>query len=192
VTEPASTVRKRGRETVADMARSMAVVGGVVALLFLVVWWQRPEGGAGTATRPVDVAGVIAAVRIGDALPVWEPHGLTSGWRPTAAWFAPASQSGAGASGSVVLIGYLTPSGSYAEVRQTDADAPTAVANWTDGGVRVGSVQIGGRTWHRLQSATTAKQALVTTRTVNGRRVLVLVTGKAGLDELTSLAGSLH
>ncbi len=174
------------------MARSMALVGAVVALLFLVVWWQRPEGGAGSAVAPVDVPGVVAAVRIGNALPVWEPTGLSTQWRPTAAWFAPEDQSGVASSGSLLLVGYLTPLGSYAEVRQSDAAPISVLPSWTDDGRFVGTVSAGGHTWRHLRSPTTGKEALVTTRRVSGRRLLVVVTGKASLAELTTLAGSLR
>jgi hypothetical protein len=174
------------------MARSMALVGAVVALLFLVVWWQRPEGGAGSAVTPVDVPGVVAAVRIGNGLPVWEPTGLSAQWRPTAAWFAPEDHSGVASSGSLLLVGYLTPLGSYAEVRQSDAAPVSVLPSWTDDGRFVGTVSAGGHTWRHLRSPTTGKEALATTRRVSGRRMLVVVTGKASLAELTTLAGSLR
>jgi len=192
MTEGATAVRKRGRETVADMARSMAVVGGVVALLFLVVVWQRPEGGGPSVIRPVDVAGVVSAVRIGNALPVWAPDGLPSTWRPTAAWYATGAESDPGLDGSVLLLGYLTPSGSYAEVRQTDGDRAVAIRDWTDSGRRVGTVPAGGRTWTHLESPGSGQQALVLTRHDSGKPVLVVVTGKADVGELTTLAGSLR
>jgi hypothetical protein len=194
VTSSAPSTRKRGRETVADMGRSMALVGAVVLALFLVVWWQRPEGGAGSSPRVVDVPGVVAAVGIGDVLPAWQPEGLSSQWRPTAAWFAAAGESGAPSSGGLLLIGYQTPAGSYAEVRQTDAPAADVLADWTDDGQPVGQVEAGGRAWQHYQSADSGRQALVTTRSVADRRIVVVVTGKpgVGLDELTELAASLR
>lgn len=188
----APAARKRGRETVADMARSMALVGGVVLALFLVVWWQRPEGGAGTTPRVVDVPGVVAAVRIGDVLPAWQPEGLPATWRPTAAWFARAGEAGAPATGSLLLIGYQTPAGSYAEVQQTDAPAAQVLPDWTDHGRAVGRVDAGGRSWQHYESADTGTQSLVSTHLSGDRRIVVVVTGKAGLDELTELAASLR
>jgi hypothetical protein len=187
----APAARKRGRETVGDMARSMALVGGVVLALFLVVWWQRPEGGAGASPRVVDVPGVVAAVRIGDVLPAWQPQGLSPDWRPTAAWFASAGESAAPASGSLLLLGYQTPAQSYAEVRQTDAPADAVLPDWTDHGRAVSPVTAGGRRWEHYESPSTGTQSLVTTHADGDRRIVVVVTGKAGLDELTELAASL-
>jgi hypothetical protein len=191
VTSTAPTTRKRGRETVADMARSMALVGAVVLALFLVVWWQRPEGGAGPTTRVVDVPGVVAAVKIGDVLPAWQPDGLSASWRPTAAWFARAGESGAPASGSLLLIGYQTPQGSYAEVRQTDAPADQVLPDWTNQGRAIGAVEAGGRRWQHYESEDSGTQSLVTTHVTGDRHIVVVVTGKAGLAELTELAASL-
>jgi hypothetical protein len=181
--------QQRGRETVADMVRSLAVVGAVVAGLFLVVAWQRPEV-QGSIRPAVDVAGVVAAVDATGPFPVLTPTGLPEGWRASSAWFEP----DASAVGAPFLhLGYVTPAGSYAEVRQTDGDRDRVVAEWADHGTALpGTVDLSGLQWQRLVSDTTGKRALVATGASGSGSVVVLVTGKAGWPELETLAGSLR
>lgn len=182
--------RPRGRETVTDMLRSMAVVGVVVAGLFLVVWWQRPEGLGPDVRTPVDPAGVVAAVRLTDPFPVLEPTRLPDGWTPTSAWFEPDD---ATTDAAFLHLGYTTPDGSYAEVRQTHAPRDDVVPDWTDHGSPTGSpVVLAGLTWTRLESADTGKRALVSVRGSGHDRAVVVVTGKADWPELEQLAASLR
>jgi hypothetical protein len=178
--------RLRGFETVRDMVLSMAVVGAIVLVGFWFVAWQRPEV-QGPIRQAVDVEQVFADVRLGDGFAVQEPVGLPEGWTPTSAWFDTEEVSGA-INGGVLHVGYLTPDGSYAEVRQTDGDADEAVDEWVDGAVPVGEASVGDVTWQVVESAATGKQALVKTE----RGVTVVVSGKAEQTELEVLAGSLR
>jgi hypothetical protein len=179
---PAPTPRRRGLETVGDMVRSLAVVGAFVLVLFLVVWWQRPEA-QGPVDRPVDVTDVFAGAAISAGFPVLEPTGLPDGWSATSAWVQGPTASGVG--GVVVHAGYLTPAGSYAEVKQTDGRLATAVADWTDDAGRTGTTTLAGRTWQTWESPT--RKALV----LQDGEVTRVVTGKADWPELQVLASSL-
>ena len=126
--------RPRGFETTRDMVLSMAVVGAVVLGVFWMVAWQRPEV-QGPIRPEADVEQVFTDVRIGDTFPVLEPVDLPDGWTPTSAWFDSEQVSGV-VGGGVLHVGYLTPEGSYAEVKQTDGDRAAAVDEWVDGAVR--------------------------------------------------------
>ena len=169
----------------------MAVVGAVVAGLFLVVVWQRPEV-QGSITPLVDVDGVISQVQVGGPFTVRQPTDLPEGWTPTSARFEDVAESGA-LGGSVMHIGYVTPGGSYAEVKQTDVGHDVALNEWVDGAVvdkTQESIEIAGVTWRRAVSADTGKLALYLT-TDDEPPVLVVVTGKADWPELEQLASSL-
>jgi hypothetical protein len=180
--------KPRGRETVADMVRSLAVVGAVVAALFLVVVWQRPEV-QGDIRPPVDVAAAVAAVQSTGPFPVLAPSPPDS-WTATSAWFEPSSPD---VSGGVLHVGYETASGSYAEVKQTDADRADAVAAYADRGVPAGGqVELSGLTWQRLESERSGRRALVASRPTDDGAVVLVVTGKADWPELEALAGSLR
>lgn len=177
-----SESRPRGRETVRDMAWSLAVVGIFVVLVAGVVAWQR-SAVPNQALRNVDVAGTLAGAAPTAGFPLWQPAGLAAGWRPTSAWSEGPVSSGVG--GVVVHLGYLTPQGSYAEFRQTDGNRTLAITNWTGGAVHTGSTTIDGRRWQTWQSPT--QRALV----LDSGTVTRVVTGKAQWPELQELAGSL-
>jgi hypothetical protein len=183
VTSPARK-RPRGFETVRDMVLSMAVVGAVVAATFWMVAWQRPEV-QGPIRPAVDVEQVFTDVRVAEPFPVLEPIGLD--WTATSAWFE-TDGSAAGVDGGVLHVGYLTPAGSYAEVRQTDGESLEAIDEWVDGAVPVDKLTVGGLEWQVVEADASGKQGLVTT--VDG--TTVVVTGKAELVELQELAGSLR
>jgi len=170
------------------MVLSMSLVGVVVLGLFLVVVWQRPEV-QGSIRPPVDVAGMVDQIQVSGPFPVLEPTTLPAGWTPTSAWFEDPAETGA-LDGSVLHIGFVTASGSYAEVKQTDGDTTEALAEWADAAVPTGTTSIGGITWQRLESTETGKKALSRTFGPKGR-TFVLVTGKADWPELQELAGSL-
>lgn len=181
--------RPRGFETVRDMVLSMALVGAVALGLYAVVAWQRPEV-QGPIRPMIDVANVVEQVDVSGPFPVQLPTDLPVGWVPTSAWFdGPEKQPGL--SGSVLHIGYETPSGTYAEVKQTDGLRDYALGAWMDGATGDGVVDIDGKQWSRLVSADAGTKALVATEG-NGPKVLVVVTGKADWPELTELAASLE
>jgi len=164
------------------MAWSLAVVGIFVAFVAGVVAWQR-SAVPDQALRNVDVAGTFAGAAPTAGFLLWQPAGLPAAWRPTSAWSEGPVSSGVG--GVVVHVGYLTPQGSYAELRQTDGNRTLAITNWTGGAVRTGSATVAGRRWQTWQSAT--QRALV----LDSGRVTRVVTGKAQWPELQQLAGSL-
>jgi hypothetical protein len=168
------------------MLLSMALVAVVVLTLFWFVAWQRPEV-QGPIRPDVDVAQVFADFRVAEPFAVLEPNGLNSDWTPNSAWFEPAATSDIDA--GMLHVGYVTPDGSYAEMRQTDGNRRAAIAEWVDDAARVDGTRISGRRWDVVESAKTGKQALVTT---TDQGTTVVVTGKAGLDELRQLAGSLR
>lgn len=178
--------RPRGFETTRDMVLSMAVVGAVVLGVFWMVAWQRPEV-QGPIRPEADVEQVFADVRIGDTFPVLEPVGLPDDWTPTSAWFDSEQVSGV-VGGGVLHVGYLTPDGSYAELKQTDGDRAAAVEEWVDGAAPAGEVPVGDVVWDLVESEKTEKVGLV--RTDGG--VTIVVTGKAAVAELETLAGSLR
>lgn len=164
----------------------MAVVSAVVLAGFWMVAWQRPEV-QGSVLPLVDVEQVFTDVRLGETFPVRQPVGLPDGWTPTSVWFDTAEVSDEIA-GGVLHVGFLTPDGSYAEVRQTDGDGDAAIDDWVDGAVPMGEVEVKSETWQVVESAETGKQGLV----LVDDGVTIVVTGKAELVELQALAASLR
>ena len=176
--------RPRGFETTRDMVLSMAVVGAVVLGIFWMVAWQRPEV-QGPIRPEVDVEQVFTDVRLGDTFPVLEPTDLPDGWIPTSAWFDTEPISGE-IGGGVLHVGYVTPDGSYAEVRQTDGDANAAVAEWVDAASPVADVVVKDRSWTLVESEETGKQGLVANAAWRHRRGDGQGVAEASLEELAA------
>jgi hypothetical protein len=153
------------------------------------VAWQRPEV-QGPIRPVIDVQNVVQQVEVSGPFPVQVPANLPTGWVPTSAWFDGPEQQ-PGLSGSVLHIGYETPSGTYAEVKQTDGARDYAIKTWADSAVSQDVVDVDGEQWSRLVSPDTGTKALV--RADDGKpNVFVVVTGKADWPELTELAASLE
>jgi hypothetical protein len=169
------------------MLLSMALVAAVVLAGFWFVAWQRPEV-QGPIRPDVDVSQLFDQVAVAQPFPVLQPMGLGDSWAPTSAWFQPAGVDSR-IDGGELHVGYLTPAGSYAEVRQTDGAASQALEEWVGpDAAKTGDVQIEGQQWSVVESEDAGKQALVLD--VGG--TVVVVTGKADRAELEELAGSLR
>lgn len=152
---------------------------GIVVLLVLLVW---PRGQRSDGVRVVDTAGPIAAAQQQAGFTVLTPRGLPATWRPTSTEFVPPS---AGVKASF-RIGYVSPSGKYAEFLQSD-DAADAVAAQYGPLSQDGPISVGSRSWEGFHRAD-GRQLL---RASIGA-VTVIVTGSAGQAELVQLAGSLR
>jgi Protein of unknown function (DUF4245) len=175
-TAPVAPAKKRrGRETVLDMVRSLSVV------MLLVVGWflfGAQHGSDEQAVRPVDPAQDIRgfrAVAPGAPLPVTPP----AGWVPTVTALDPTS----------LRIGYQVPGRAYAEYHASTAPSAVFVDDETGHGRLSGTVDVGGTPWQEYDDGA-GHTSLVRT----AGPVTVLVGGvreAASLGELTALAGSL-
>lgn len=167
----------RRRGTVADMVCSLSVVLGVV----LVIVWVVPRD-TGPERRPYDYGFALQRARAGATYPVLAPVGLPVGWRASAA------VGGGPARGSTGWrMAFVTPSGRFAGLDQTDEDPATLLSRRgvdASGGV---PVQVGARTW--LQTRSERGETALWRR--EGPST-VLLTGDAPRQELETLAGSLQ
>ncbi len=170
--------RKRLRQTVRDMVLSMAVVAGVVLVIFQPWGRSTPD-----PVRVVDPAPVVSAARQELDWPVLAPVGLPSTWRATSARLEVA-----GDGEGVVQTGYLSPSVKYVGLSQSQTKETAFVRDRTDKAEETGSATIGGLMWTRLETEDGTKRALV--RVDDG--VTYLVTGQADWPEIETFAASLR
>ncbi len=177
-TVAAPTAGRRARQSLRDMALSLAVILGIVAVVLL--FQER----GGRAVKAVDTAPVYAGARHVAAFPVRTPAGLPTGWRPTSARIERSD------SGRVTLrVGFVTPAGRYAQLVEADLSRGQLLGQELAAGVRpVGSVRVGATTWQRFPGAQAGDSAIVTTE----KGVTFIVSGSAGLGELEMLAESLR
>ena len=174
--------RRRGFESLADMARSMGVVLAVVGFVVLIT--VRTHG---QQIRLVDVPGAYAQAIIGaTAFPLVRPVGLTTSWRATSVYYDPPARTGVP---GVTLwhVGYVTPAEAYAGVEQTNGAASDALAAVVNVPQPAGVSTVLGASWQRFSGDSGQRRAL--RRTVGP--VTVVVDGTAGWSELEQLAGSL-
>jgi hypothetical protein len=174
--------RRRGAQTLGDMARSMGVVLAVVAVVVLITIRTR-----GQQIRLVDVSGTYAQAKIGALpFPLVRPVGLSDRWRATSVYYDPPARTGVP---GVTLwhVGYVTPADQYAGMEQTNGLAADALAAAVTAPQPAGASTVGGASWQRFYGDAGRRRAL--THTVG--TVTVVVDGTASWGELEQLAGSL-
>jgi hypothetical protein len=177
--QPTGRPNARMRQTVGDMARSMAVVLVVVAVIMLLAWRPDPE-----PVKVVDVAPAIALAVAQAPFTVSAPTGLPAGWRPTSARWERTADSG---EERVLHLGYVTPGDEYAQVTQSAAHTAAYLDEQTAGGEPAGQLPVGDVVWE--QRATQDRRSLVV---AGDDAPVTVVSGSADWDELTELAASLE
>jgi hypothetical protein len=177
--------RGRGAETVTDMGRSLGIVFAVVVIGLLIGGARElvfPSRSTDRAVKTVGYSDEVGGLRHIAPYPVLAPEGLGPGWRATSARLRYDG-------GSVGLhIGFVTPRKAYAEVEESGQD-PAAFQDSVLGGgtTALPAVSSGGRSWRQLRTSR-GELALLTA----SGPATVVVTGSAGLPELSDLAGSLR
>ena len=180
VTQPQPTGRPnaRLRQSVRDMVLSMAVVIAVVVAILVVTHRPAPE-----AVKAVDPTMTITAAGMQAPFPILVPTGLPAGWTLTSARWQPTAESG---DAPVLHLGYVTPSGQYAQVQETASASTRFLAASTDKGRSSGERSVGDAMWQEWSA--------------DGRRSLVelgpprtiVVSGTGDWSEVASLAASLR
>ncbi|WP_030623105.1 DUF4245 domain-containing protein [Streptomyces sclerotialus] len=173
----------RGKQTVRDMVLSMAVIGIVVAAIYLFIPHDDSKDAEKTAVKTVSYRVELATARRAAPYPVAAPEGLPQGWRATSVSYQ-ASDDG---EGGAWHLGFLNPKDQYAAVEQSDAPAREFVKKVTLNATPAGGAQdVDGARWDRYEGDT--YKALV--RKESGHTTVV--TGTASYDGLAELAGALR
>ena len=155
----------------------------LTVLIVVLVWPSNPGNGG---VHEIDPAPVIAQAKSVAPYPVLAPatagpNALPGGWRATSAKIDQP------AGGPLSLrVGYVTPSGKYAQFLQSNDSAPAVIA-LAGPSSPDGTVDINGQTWDR--ATVRSNDEILLTRTQGG--ATIAVTGSADLDELRTLAVSL-
>ncbi len=174
--QPTGRRNARMRQTVGDMIRSMAVVLALVFVIVLLAWRPDPE-----AVKVVETAPVVTAAARTAGFDVTAPASLPAEWQPTSARWEPTAQSGGA---NVLHLGYVTPSGQYAQFTESTASSEPYLDEQTAGGVTSGQQKVADVTWERRETDDRRSLVLLDAGTVT------VVSGSASWDELIALAGS--
>lgn len=160
-------------------ATAGAICAGLVGLIWLVV--VLPNG---RAAPRADVARQAAAFRARAPYQTYVPQGLPAGWLATGSRIT-----GTPANGPVAWhLGYLTPSGAYAALEESDERPGGFVPRMANRDRPIGTQQVAGATWDRYYRPDKKQYSLA--RPLPG--VTLVVTGTASYDELAVLAASLR
>ncbi|MER7754603.1 DUF4245 domain-containing protein [Kitasatospora sp. NPDC097643] len=167
----------RGRQTVRDMVLSMLAVGVVVWIGYLFL----PHDANGDGVHVVEYRVAAASAKRAAPYPLVVPEGLSDKWRATSVSYEPAATG----KGNAWHLGFVTPSGQYAAVEQSDAPRDALVADKVKGAAPDGASQVAGATWDRLQGPKARALA------VQNGGATTLVAGTASYEELAELAQAL-
>jgi hypothetical protein len=167
----------RGRQTVRDLVLSMAVIGVVVAVIYIFV--PHSEG---DPVKTVSYSVELGQARRDAPYAIAAPVGLGKDWRATSVSYD-ASDSKA----VTWHLGFVDPQDEYAAVEQSNADgAADFIDAKTFAAVRHGSRTVDGVRWARYEGS--KYDALV--REKDG--VTTVVTGTAPFARLARLAAALE
>ncbi|WP_234322694.1 DUF4245 domain-containing protein [Streptomyces sp. NRRL S-350] len=169
----------RGRQTVRDMVLSMLAVGFVVWIGYLFL----PHDADSDPVHVVEYKVAAASAKRAAPYPLLSPDGLSDKWRATSVSYRPADQSNG--KGNVWHLGFVTPSGQYAAVEQSDAPRDSLLADKVAGGEPDGTSEVAGHAWDRVRGE---KARALATQTGSGT---TLLTGTASYEELAELAQAL-
>ncbi|MEU9110296.1 DUF4245 domain-containing protein [Streptomyces sp. NPDC048483] len=172
----------RGRQTVRDMILSLAVIGIVVAAVYVFIPHDDSRNAEDSAVRTVDYRVEVTTARRAAPYAVAVPEGLPKTWRATSVSYK-ASNDG---KGGAWHLGMLDPEQQYAAIEQSDAPAKKFVREVTLGATKVkGKQAVGSKKWDRYEGD--KYKALV--REEPG--VTTVVTGTAPYGRLADLAAAL-
>ncbi|WP_316526519.1 DUF4245 domain-containing protein [Kitasatospora brasiliensis] len=169
----------RGRQTVRDMVLSMLAVGIVVWIGYVFL----PHGDGGDPVRTVGYQVEAASAKRAAPYPLLAPEGLPAKWRATSVGYRPADTNNG--KGNAWHLGFVTPSGQYAAIEQSDVPRDALLAEYVKGAKPEGTSEVAGRAWERVQGE---KDRALTAQTGSGT---TLLTGTASYEELAELAQAL-
>ncbi|MGW1515497.1 DUF4245 domain-containing protein [Streptomyces sp. NPDC002287] len=166
----------KGKQTVWDMVRSLAVIGVVVAGIYIFI----PHDDKADPTRTVDYRVETLTARRAAPYPVAAPVGLPERWRATSVTFERRNA-------NAWHLGFLDPQQQYVAVEQSTDASQKNLAKLTQKAAPTGQTQqVGDRAWERWDGE--KYDALV--RQEQG--YVTVVTGTGSFEQLGTMAAALE
>lgn len=175
---PARGASHYGKGTVANMARSMAVILAITLGLFFMT--GRPNS---TTPESIDVAGTAEFRAQQAGQPFAYPEELPEGWAATNVRYVRSK-------GDVMVwnAGYTTPDGEYVSVQQAVDPGQGWVNTQTNNGARVGTLTTDdGRVWAKRDREGKVQRSLVNSPD-DASELTTLVTGTGSWEQLELFA----
>lgn len=166
----------KGKQTVWDMVRSLAVIGVVVAGIYIFI----PHDDKADPTRTVDYRVETLTARRAAPYPVAAPVGLPEQWRATSVTFERKNA-------NAWHLGFLDPEQQYVAIEQSTDASKKNLDELTRKAAPTGQTQqVGDRVWERWDGE--KYDALV--RQEQG--YVTVVTGTASFERLGAMAAALE
>ncbi|MFD7264058.1 DUF4245 domain-containing protein [Streptomyces sp. NPDC059874] len=166
----------KGKQTVWDMVRSLAVIGVVVAGIYMFV----PHDEKADPTRTVDYRVETLTARRAAPYPVAAPAGLPEQWRATSVSYERKNA-------NAWHLGFLDPERQYVAVEQSTDTSAKYLDQITQKAKATGQTQqVGDMAWERWDGE--KYDALV--RREQGH--VTVVTGTASFEQLGAMAAALE
>ncbi|MFI6942026.1 DUF4245 domain-containing protein [Streptomyces sp. NPDC050418] len=163
-------------QTVRDMVLSLAVIGAVVAVIYVFI----PHDESATPVKRVDYKVELATASRAASYPLLAPQGLDADWKATSVRYN-------GAEDEHWHLGFHGPDGKYVAVEQTSGKPGPFIASKSQKAEDTGKTQrIGGKDWRRYEGGT--YDALV----LQEGGATTVVTGSGSFTALTQIAESLR
>jgi hypothetical protein len=167
--------------SVANMLRSLLVIGALVAVLVAVV--PRVNN---VSQPPVDVGGASVEVAKQSGWPIERPGNLPDGWKATSVRYVRSTD------GLMTWhAGYQSPTGNYVAIEQTRDATSGWVEAQTNRAAKTGTVEAGDRTWDTYVRGGKVQNSLVH-RASAGDELTTILTGTGTFEELSAFAGTLE
>ena len=167
--------------SVANMIRSLVVIGVIVAALIAIV----PRVNT-VSQPPVDVTGASVEIAKESGWPIERPEGLPEGWKATSVRFVRSTD------GLMTWhAGYQSPTGNYVALEQTKGATTLWIAAQTNRATIHGELTAGGRTWTTYVRGSKVQNSLVSKAPTPGQ-LTTIVTGTGTFEELTTFANALR
>lgn len=166
----------RGRQTVRDMVLSMALIGAVVAGVYMFI----PHDDKADPIKAVDYRVELLTARRAAPYPVAAPEGLAKDWKPTSVSYSRAED-------DAWHLGFLDPDGEYVAVEQSTAPPEKYIAKVSQEARETGKTQqVAGETWKRWEGP--KYDALVR----EDKGSTTVITGTASPERLAEMVAALE
>ncbi|MFH7593667.1 DUF4245 domain-containing protein [Streptomyces racemochromogenes] len=166
----------KGKQTVWDMVRSLAVIGVVVAGIYIFI----PHDDKADPTRTVDYRVETLTARRAAPYPVAAPVGLPEQWRATSVTFERKNA-------NAWHLGFLDPEQQYVAVEQSTDASKKNLDKLTQKAAPTGQTQqVGDRAWERWDGE--KYDALVR----QDQGYVTVVTGTGSFEQLGAMAAALE
>jgi Protein of unknown function (DUF4245) len=175
-----------------DMFWSLApLIVGCIVLAGLVGMCSFQPGGTTKGTIPsYDASAALRADAATLGFPIRQPH-LPSGWQPNSGGRG-GIETGQRLNAATSIVGYITPTGMYLSLTQSNADEDKVVGSIHPSMVPTGTVDVAGTSWIVYQGGAGTEPVWTTRLASPVGPTQIAITGAGSTDQFRTLASAMQ